>query len=87
MSKLEQRIERLEKVLFDIALHKNRCKYIYQIDLKEALIRRKIYNEKEIGKRIWELNKPQWHTPLQTKANNSKIMKKLQSVKNKYFKT
>ena len=62
-----ERIDRLEKVLFDIALHKNRCKYIYQNDLQKALIRRKVYDEKLIKKTAMN-TKLEWHTPKKAMA-------------------
>ena len=43
---LERRIERLENVLIELVLHKNRCKYIYLTDLKQAMINRKLIKEK-----------------------------------------
>jgi len=48
--KLKKEIIAIEKVLFDLTLYPNRCKYIYVVDLKEALIRRKVYIIKESGK-------------------------------------
>ena len=45
---LKERIDRIEKLLLDLALHKHRCQYVYIEDLKRALIRRGIYNEKDL---------------------------------------
>jgi len=45
---LKERIDRMEKLLLDLALHKHRCQYIYIEDLRKALIRQDIYTEKEV---------------------------------------
>jgi len=51
----------MEKLLLDLALHKHRCQYIYIEDLKKALIRRGIYNEKAVRLKAmnikWQGNK------------------------------
>lgn len=52
-SNLETRVEKLENVLIEIALQKNRCKYIYQTDLKEAMLRRRIIKEKRVFTKIY----------------------------------
>ena len=36
---LEKRIERIEAILFNLATHKNRCKYIYVKDLLDIMER------------------------------------------------
>lgn len=37
--KLETRVRKIEAVLYDVATHKNRCKYVYIEDIKKALER------------------------------------------------
>ena len=44
--KLERRVECLENVLIELALHKDRCKYVYQSDLKEVLLKRRLLKER-----------------------------------------
>ena len=42
IKELEQRINQLEEILFDIATHKYRCKYIYAKDVLGELENHKI---------------------------------------------
>ena len=44
---LKKRIERLESILIITALHKNRHKYIYQKDLKDALLLQGLLKEQK----------------------------------------
>lgn len=76
--KLEKRIGRLEKLLRDLVLRNDRCKYIYQVDLRAALIKRKIYNEKELRRVPWATKKIKWHTP---KKEARKIIKTIEENK------
>jgi len=43
---LERRVERLENILIELALYKNRCKYIYLVDLKRVMLKKKLIKEK-----------------------------------------
>ena len=43
---LERRIERLENILIELALYKNRCKYIYLVDLKRVMLKKRLIKEK-----------------------------------------
>lgn len=45
-SSLEKRVEKLENILIELALHPNRCKYIYAADLKKALLNKRLVKEK-----------------------------------------
>ena len=47
VSSLKMRVEKLENVLIELALHPNRCKYIYVNDLKKALLNKRIVKEKK----------------------------------------
>ena len=44
--RLEKKVEKLENILIELALYKNRCKYIYQADLKKALLNKRLLKEK-----------------------------------------
>ena len=44
--RLEKKVEKLENILIEIALQKDRCKYIYQADLKKALLNKRLLKEK-----------------------------------------
>jgi len=46
-SSLEKRVERLENILIELALHPNRCKYIYAADLKTILLNKRLVKEKK----------------------------------------
>ncbi len=39
IKELEEKVSRLESILFNLATHKNRCKYIYIQDLLDTMER------------------------------------------------
>lgn len=53
---LEKRVERLENILIELGLHKNRCKYIYVEDIKQAMLRRRLIKEKTTIVKDWRVN-------------------------------
>ena len=44
---MKMRVERLENILIEVALHKNRCKYICVSDLKKVLLNKRLVREKK----------------------------------------
>ncbi len=51
---LEKRVERLENILIELALYPNRCKYIYVVDLKKALVNKRLVKEKTTFSKLSE---------------------------------
>ena len=68
------RFKKIENVLLDLATRKDRCMYIYQNDLKEALIKNKIFTAKKIQDvRMKKMS--EWYTP--PKRNEKEITQKI----------